>query len=280
MSDVVEETGLAPEATTGEGDAAASEAPNSATPWDKYLAEQVPEQLRPMVLPHMQYVEGLSTKRLQEAAELRKQYEGLVGDRDPETVAQYLKIAEQLDDPEQGPELIPQIAALYGLSIAEAQELADDIEDGQPDEGDDPTDIDALLEERLAERLGPLESKIEAQEHAERVAEVQSQIDTSLAGIREELRGQVDDATWQEMSKDIEQAAVMFKDAGSVDKAIEKGWEFLKRQTSRAQTGLLAAKRGEPGQAEIGGSQPPRGVGSGDKRQQAADIYRRFESQG
>lgn len=277
MSDVVEDAGLAPEATTGEGDAAASEAPNSATPWDEYLNEKVPEPLRAMVLPHMKHVEGLTTQKLQEAAELRKQWDGLIGDRDPEMVAQYLKIAEQLDDPEQGPELIPKIAELYGLSIAEAQELADDIEDDQPDEGDDPTDIDALLEERLAERLGPLESKLEAQEHQKRVAEVQSQIDTSLAAIKE----QVGEANWSdELGEDIQQAAVMFKDEGSVDKAIEKGWEFLKRQSARAQTGLLAAKRGEPGQAEIGGSQPPRGGATGDKRQQAADIYRRFESQG
>lgn len=267
----------APDGTAGEGDAAASGAPKNGTPWDEYLNEKVPEPLRAMVLPHMQHVEGLTTKKLQEAAELRKQWDGLIGDRDPEVVAQYLKIAEQLDDPEQGPELIPKIAELYGLSIAEAQELADDIEDGQPDEGDDQTDIDALVEQRVQERLAPIESRFEAQEHEKRVAEVQEQIDTSLAAIKE----QVGDANWSdELAKDIEQAAVLFKDEGSVDKAIAKGWEFLKRQTSRAQTGLLAAKRDEPGQAEIGGSQPPRGGASGDTRQRVAEIYRGMHSQG
>lgn len=224
------------------------------SPWDSHL-ETYPEPIRDHVLAAMKHVEGHTTKQLQEFAELRKQYEPYADlklhERDPTEVSGYLTLAQALDDPEQGPDMVRKLADYYGLTIAD---IEDELED-QPDEGDDlePDEVPNELQALLDARLKPFEEEREAREQAERLAEAQAKAEATMSEIEAEIGQSLPD----DVRDDLYEIGNGF--LGKVDDPLRHAWGLLSRHTTRAQSQLVDNKLREPGQAEVGPSSPASG---------------------
>lgn len=224
-------------------------------PWDEYLGE-VPESIRDRVLDGMKHVEGLTTKKFQEAAEFRKQAEPYMGidgltKYDPSELQIGLQILEQLQDPERMPEIARRIAEQAGLTIADAD--LDDEEgwdDEEPEDDGEQPDVSELVKRQVQEATAPLTQHLQEQQRQAEEQKAQQYVADTMAAIQKEAGREFDEE---------EQQLLMQLSAGHVGKTddpLRAGFETYKQIVGRAQKGLVAQKRREPGQAEIGASKP------------------------
>lgn len=248
------------EADTPEVDAApegdATPDNDATTPWSDYLGE-VPESIRDRVLDGMKHVEGLTTKKFQEAAEFRKQAEPYLGidgltKWDPQELQVGLQILDQLQDPERGADIARRIAEQYGLKIAD--ETPEDEGGWDDDEeftetGEDP-DIAELVKRQVQEATQPFTQQLQEQQRQAEEQKAQQYVTDTMAAIQKEAGREFDE---EETGLLMQLASAH---VGKTDDPIRAGFETYKQIIGRGQKGLVAQKRQEPGQAEIGASKP------------------------
>lgn len=230
-----------------EGDASPENDTAAPSPWDERLSKY-PDAIREQVLDGMKYVEGLTTKKFQEAADFRKQAEPYMGiqgltDWQPEELTQGLDLLQRLMDEEQAPELVRSLAEHYGLQLADDGE---DWDDDDPEDEDGDPDFDS----RIDERVKPLQEYVEQQQQREREREAHQQISSTFEEIEKQAGRKVGEDE-REQVLTIAQGLI-----GKSDNPIKAGWDAYTQIVERAQKGLVTQKRREPGQAEVGPSNP------------------------
>lgn len=235
--------------TGAQGDAASQ----SSSPWDPWISEQeIPEPAQHYVRNAFKHAEGLTTKRFQEAAEFRKQWEPYqqvgIHEWDPQGLQQGLALLEALEDEERGPEVIRQLAEHYGV-------LGGDDEVDDDEDGEDEPDINSVLDEKLA----PIQQFIQSQQQERIQQEAQSYFDDALKQIKKDAGRDLSD---EEQTRVLQIAQSQAK-AGEKD-PIGSAWGIYKSIITDAERGVMSQKRQEPGRAEVGPSRPAATPDRGD----------------
>jgi len=218
-----------------------------------YDLDSVAPEVRDQLTPHLKKIEGNVTKRFQEAADYRKQWEPYeqlgLADKDPAQIKQLLDFAQLAQDPEQ----------FKSWWEAAGKEMG--FTDDKPVEEDD-FDLDAedfsaekiqeLIQKQVEEKVGPIQAKFQEQEKERLEAEANKEVDSALSEI---LDGkEVSD----EDKEDILAFAWAYSDenGGDAKTAIQKGYERYARLVGQGANGLLAQKTNQP--------KPPEGEGPAD----------------
>lgn len=269
----------AAEAGAGEG-GAGGEAQDGGSLDELYDLSSVPEELRSVVEPIIRQVQGNVTKRFQEHADLRKQWEPLsqvegLTDVPAEELSELLGFREIAADPEQFDEWLAGIALAIHKETPERFEaiferlgtesgLFGDEGDGEG-EGDGESDVLDQMRQLLDERLGPVEEKLNGQDAEGRVEAAKQKLTTDLEQIgakHKETYG--DDAEVDEDT--VKQLAFAY---GGADDAIEKAYGDWLRVTGKAEGDLVDEKLGQPKSGPAGGApdtQPEEFDGPNDPR--------------
>lgn len=227
-----------------------------AAPYAEYL-DRIPEQLRGDVEPVFKDWDANVTRRFQESAELRKQFEPLketgIHELDPEAVSWLVTLHGALDKPEVMQQWWQSYAQENGLTVAEAQAEAE-ADTGLEDFG---VDDFQRFEKALEERLSPLQQKLDAYEQRfaqsdqqQALAEAQRYVDGQLS----ELATKHNDGTPfdQEMVDLIERFSAKYEATDPLN-AIPKGFADLQKFINGTERQTLQAKLAQPKPAEGGG---------------------------
>jgi hypothetical protein len=232
----------------------------------------VPQELHGYVEPVLKQWDQKVNPKLQEAAELRKQYgelskvEGLA-DIAPEHLSELVGLHALLTNPESQPEevrqqLVGQIAEMLGVE-PEGGELAENDwvqlgidngwfqgEDGEQQQGG--VDLNAFKQELLAEIRGeiePVKQTLGKQEEEQRNRQTQAELETRMGELVGQL-GDLDDAAKSDAALAIRDLAWAFtKDEDPLGKAFER----YKAITGKAQGDLVDRKLQQPNGALSGG---------------------------
>lgn len=211
-----------------------------------YDLNEVPEDVREHVVPHLKAMEGGITKKFQEAAEYRKgwePYEELgLRDMDPTAVKQLLDFAQLANNPEQFDSWLKSAAEERGLFNGDGS-------------GDDDLSVEELeelspekIKEIVAEQIKPLQDSQQQQVQEQAVAEAEQGIEDSLGQIRK------DNPDLPENAEDaIVKLAYAYAEEDGVD-PIAKGFEDYQELIGQGEKGLFEQKTKQPA--------PPEGAGA------------------
>jgi hypothetical protein len=208
----------------------------------------VPEGVRQAVLPLLKEYEGNATRKFQEAAEYRKQWEPFeqlgINQIDPEEMADLLAFRELACDPQQ-----------Y---------------DQQPSEegGMDMGALEDMIGRALDQRLGPIEQTFQQQQEAQNLAQAESYITSQLDGLQEQ-HGEFD-----------RDAVCQLALAYDGPEAVEKGFADYQRLIGQAEKGVLSGKLQQPPPPEQGGrpgTQAKSITDFGEASQAAREMLRRAQ---
>lgn len=240
-----------------------------------YDLAEVPQELHQFLIPELKKIEGNVGRKLQEAADFRKQYEPLQGveglsDMDPELLqnlvefgtqtvsdpeqfkAWYQSAAEQMaeDDPEGFEELWSSIGDKLGFFQGDDDDPDDP--DGDVPQGLTPEDVKAMIDEAVQ----PFQQKETERERNDRVSARESQITEQLGKLDfGEMPGESDQEKQEalaEAHKDVMKLALAYSDEDP-DKQIELGFADYQRLIGRGESGLVSSKLDQPGRALNGG---------------------------
>lgn len=212
----------------------------------------IPEALRGQVEPHLKEWDGNVTRKFQEAAEFRKQWEpyGETGlsDFTPEQVSELVQFAQLAQDPEKFGEFLLNEARARDLLPDDAPELGDDeLED---DGGElTPESIKEIFSGLLDERLSPIEKRFSGMDEEARIDEAGKEIRSTLDSLKES-------------SGDFDEERVMrfalsySKDGVIGPEAIKAGHKDLQSIIADAEKGLFKQKSEQPETPEQGGKAP------------------------
>jgi hypothetical protein len=200
-----------------------------------YDLSSVPEDVRPVVEEHLKAIEGNVTRKFQEAAEFRKQWEPLqelgVDQWDPESLEWLLSIGERLSggDPE-----------------AVFRELAEQFSDqGEPEVLDD--DPVALVKQELEEQFAPMREQFQEFQQQRALQEQTQALYHELQEIEGERGEKIGD---DELDELLEIAAAQFMTS---EQPLRDAIGFRDRIASAAQKRLVSQKLSDPQAAEGGG---------------------------
>lgn len=198
----------------------------------------VPEDVRELVTPLLKQFEGNVTKKFQENAEYRKQWEPFqelgVHEMDPTELSELLQFRQIAADPDQFQEW-------YRL-VGEEMGLQGDPEDGAL-EAPEGQDLESMVAAALDQRLGPIEQSYQAQAEQQRLQEAETFVSGKLAEL---------EAEHGEYDKDaVCQLALAYD---SDPQAIERGFADYQRLIGAAEKSLLSGKLNQPEAPEKGGS--------------------------
>ncbi len=246
--------GIADDAQPPEGQDAP--AGGQGSPYQEYL-DRLPEEVRGQVEPVFRDWDASTTKRFQEAAEYRRQWEpyeqaGLnqIPAQDAPFLAEFYTAMQQ--NPQAISQWYQQYAEQNGLTPQQAAEL-------EQQAYVDP-DMQALLEQQFQQRLGPISQQLEQlsqwqqqQDAAAREAEAMRSIEGQLSELaskhgdgfsREGVEKFVAQYIETDPSHAVERA---FADYQSLVAAIEKGYVSKKlAQPAAPESGGQAATGAEP----------------------------------
>lgn len=250
-------------------------------PYQEYL-DRIPEQFRDEVEPIFKEWDGNVTRRFQESADFRKQWEPLqetgIHELEPDAVSWLVQLHAALDQPDIMQQWWDSYAKEHGLGAeqapAEDQSIPLD-EFGMPDS--------QQFEKLLEERLGPLSKQLEEfgqrfqqsdQQAAQ--AEAQTYIDGQLSKLAQEHNnGTPFDSETVDL---IDRFASKYIDSDPLN-AIPKGYADLQKLLNQREQQVLQGKLNQPPPAETGGV--PAGAPEKYKRfddpavrQQALDVLR------
>lgn len=201
-----------------------------------YDLSTVPEELRDSVAPILREIEGNATKKFQQHADFRRQwepYESLgINELDPEGLGNLLEFARALDG-DGAREAI--------LGLAEALEV--DLT-GEPGEPDPLSDVRSELEELRAWKA----SQEEERQLDTIRAETSQRIQAEWAAVQERHGREFTD----EEVDSLRELATAFLEAGK-DEPITKAYEFIHGLTGRAATNFVENAPTQPAPAEPGG---------------------------
>lgn len=213
-----------------------------------YDLDSVTPEVREVLEPHLKAIEGNATKKFQEAAAYRKQWEPFeelgIQDTDPQALQQLLQFAEMANDPEQFKAWVSERA--QELELLDSPDLSDQ---DLLDEDLTQEKVEELISQKMAEFQQSQEQKTQAQQEQQALEEqAAQQITSALEQIRKDnpnLPEEADDA--------IVRLAYSYAE-DDPQNAIERGFEDYKSMTGQAEKGLFAQKSGQPA--------PPEGPGA------------------
>src|ERR1035437_2050559 len=127
---------------------------SNSSPYAEYL-DRLPEEVRGDVEPVFRDWDAQTTRKFQDAAEYRKQWEALeqtgVSQRDPAEVQWAMQFVDVLHNRSVIKEWFDEYAQQNGLTAKEQQQLEQEYVD--------PT-VESLVEQRLAAQLGPVANQL------------------------------------------------------------------------------------------------------------------------
>ena len=205
-----------------------------------YDLSTVPDAYRGEVEAILKSIEGNVTKKFQEAAEYRKQWEPFeslnLTEQDPEQLANLLAFAEIANDQELFQEWWEKVGEEYGFAGSSDESDDDDLFDGEDDDGDMSDEeaaqaLGEIFEQMLEERLNPIQEQLSQREHQELVQEVENEIEETL-GKLEEQYGEFDVET-------VLKFALAHEDE---DDPITAGFMDYQGLLAKTETGVLSGK--------------------------------------
>ena len=184
MSDAAPAAGAQPggaeAGVDGQGQVGASDNANGLYP----DLSGVPDGVRSQVEALLKEYDGNVTRKFQEAAEFRKQWEPYsergLNDVDPSELSDLLAFREIASDPESFAEWYQAIGEQMGLGGG-GDEL--DVDD---DDGMSPERFEEMLGRALDQRLGPIEQTFEAQQQQQALSQAESYINSQLDELQEQ----------------------------------------------------------------------------------------------
>lgn len=220
----------------------------------------VPDAVRDAVMPLLKEYEGNVTKKFQEAAEFRKQWEPYgelgINDVQPDELQELLAFRQIAQDPEQFREWHQAVAEELGFN----QDPGETPESGEPD-------FKSLIAEALDERLGPIEQAYQSQQESTALQQAETFINTKLDELAAE-HGEFDrDAVCQ--------LALAYDNQPD---ALERAHKDYSRLIGAAEKNLLDGKLNQPETPQQGG-QPPSSVPQVKTFEQAKAAARQMVAQ-
>lgn len=212
-----------------------------------YDLHDAPEHLRPHLEAELKKIEANVTKRFQEAAEFRKQWEPFADveglqDLSPTDVQSLVHLAAIVADPQAFESWWTQVGEAQGWFASDEAPAA---EGGEQNGALDQTQLQTFsqqLEQMLDKRLGPIEEFTQEQQREARLREVQDKIRTDLDSLAEE-HGEFD-----------EDAVLQLALAYPQDpEAVKRGFEDYQRIIGSAEKGLVENKLEQPEKPTPGG---------------------------
>jgi hypothetical protein len=210
----------------------------------------VPENLHSQVEPILKQWDSNVSKKFEEAAEYRKQWEPYeemgVTQHEPERLQALLELGDVLDDP--------------GLLQQWWKEVGDEL--GYFDANEEEGSEDELLtpeqvQQMVAEAVSPINEKLTSQEQEQLVAQASEDISTRLDQLAEK-----DDSLGKEIGKSDEGEPITGRDAvlqlalayEDQENPIDKGYADYQRLIGHGEGSLFEKKVKQPGGAEGPGS--------------------------
>lgn len=168
----------------GEGEGAGGEGQGESHSEGLYNLESVPEDYRPHVEKIAKEIDANVTRKFQEAAQYRDQWEPYeklgINEYEPEALEQLLAFAEIANDENTFRQWWNDVGQEYGF--LNENDDTDDVDDLFNDDDD----FEAKLEAKLEERLGPLYQRELEREEQERIAEAEALIDQAIEALKNE----------------------------------------------------------------------------------------------
>ncbi len=236
-----------------------------------YDLDSVTPEVREVLEPHLKAIEGNATKKFQEAAAYRKQWEPFeelgVNEMDPQALGQLLEFAQMANDPEQFQSWVSERAQELGLlnqpDLADEDLLSEDLSQDK---------VEEMISQKIAEFQQSEEQKTQAQQEQQALEEEAGKaITAELEQIRSDnpnLPEEADDA--------IVRLAYSYAE-DDPQNAIARGFEDYKSMTGQAEKGLFDQKSGQPRSPEGPGApdtSPERIASFGDPRLKEAATER------
>lgn len=224
----------------------------------QYL-DSVPPEIREQVEPLFKEFDGNVTKKFQEHAEYRKQWEPYeetgIKDLDPESLKGLLEFAQMANDPEQFGQWWQNAGKEMGLfeKFAPSEDLDLDLEDDLPTEK-----IAELVEKQVAEKLGPVEQTIQQQGQEREAAQANEEVASAMDTFKAENKALFEGDEKGEVERMVARLAYSYSDDDSLSPAemIQKGGEDYKNMIGQGAKGLFDDKLKQP--------KPPEGPGGAD----------------
>lgn len=238
-----------------------------------YDLSAAPEELRPFLEQELKKVDGEVTKKFQEHADFRKQWEPLeqiegLSDVPAEELAELVQFREIASDPEQFEQWWESVGDKFGFFEGEGPEGGEEL---GGDGGEEmPAWAQGLLDkvESLEGQLAPVNEHLSAQERKDAVAAAEREIADEFAKLEQEH--ELDDDAKQA----IGQLALSY---GGEPDSIAKGFADWQKITGQAQGELADDKLGQPRPAVTGGqpgTEPEKFEGLNDPKLKAAAKQR------
>jgi hypothetical protein len=215
-----------------------------------YDLSGVAPEVRPVVESHLKEIEGRITPRLQEAAQLRKQWEPYeqagVNNIDPEELTGLLSFAELTSAAANGDQQALQQFSDWYTQIGEELGLGGD---GAGDEGDgEEGDFsEEALSEKISQAVTPLYEQIAQQEQQQTYERVLGEVKDQTAKLQQEHGLSEEDVDT------VLRFAQSYEDEAD---PITKGLEEFQNLIARGEKGLFDKKFGQ--------ATPPEGEGAAD----------------
>jgi hypothetical protein len=254
MSDQTAPTPAQPEGQGGDPEA---------TGTGLYDLASAPEEYRPFIEAELKKIEGNVTRKFQEHAAERKQWESLADlnlhDVPREDLEGLLQLNELAKDEEAFDNWLREVAQARG--ILDGEPVDDD------DEDDDDLDIGSIIEQRLQEALAPLHEQLAGQQREQAVSQESQAIEQELDGLLTAQQLELG----EEDRQTVYALAAPFAD-DDPDGAIQKGLEAFLRIRGGAQRELVQSKAQQPSGAMEGGTpaSKPEEIRSFDAAKKAA----------
>jgi hypothetical protein len=209
-----------------------------------YDLNAVPEHLRSHVEPIFKQWDANVTRKFQEHADYRKQwepYESLnLHDVDVEELQSLLAFRDLASDEDRFKEWFYEVGTK--LQLLEADEAEGGSEEEALMEGLDPEQLEKLIEERVSQRVGPIEQRWQQQEQERRLAEAEKRITSEL----DELATKHGD-----FDRDAVCQLALAHDGPD---ALQKGFADYQRLIGAAEKGFFEKKTQQP-EAPVQGGQ-------------------------
>lgn len=222
-----------------------------------YNLDSVDPEIRDQLTPHLKDIERNVGKKLQDAANYRKQWEPYeelgIKDLEPDAVKQLLEFAQLANDPQQFAQWWKSAGEQMGLF--EQLKPEEDIDLEGVDDVPSQEKIQELIAEQVAERLSPIEQSLKAQEEAARETQANEEITdafTKLQGDNPELFDGKSAEDQEKVKATIARLAYAYSDDGkmSAEEIILKGFEDYKELLGQGEKGLFEQKQNQPSPAE------------------------------
>lgn len=209
-----------------------------------YDLSSIPEQLRPAVEPAFKQWEANVTKKFQEHADYRKQWEPYeqlgLSNVQPENLQDLLAFNEMAQDPEQFDSWLKEMAQERNLLESGQQQQADPYADLYDEQGNELTP-DAI-KELIQEQVQPLYQQAQAQQEQAAIQEATAMIQSELDALHEKHGDFPDEVVCQ--------LAMAYDGPEGISQAFQDYQNII----AQAERGVVENKLAEPSVPERGGT--------------------------